>query len=196
MIDYIRGSIAQITPTDITVDVCGIGFHALISLQTYAVLEHCEGEVKLFLHHILREDEELFYGFAGREERELFRQIIGVSGVGAATARMMLSSLSNDELKCAILSNDINKIKSIKGIGLKTAQRIIIDLKDKVGKGEENGNIPFIPTSDTKISEEATEALIMLGFTKASVIKAVEKVTKQNPGASVETLIKLSLKIL
>lgn len=197
MIDYVRGKIAEMTPTDITVDVNGIGFHALISIQTYSAFENNEGEVKLFLHHILREDEELFYGFASKNERELFRQIISVSGVGAATARMMLSSLSCDELTTAIISEDLNRIKSIKGIGLKTAQRIIIDLKDKVGKNSESaGTLPFAAQIDCQITQEAVTALVMLGFNKQAVTKAVSGITAANPGASIENIIKLALQKL
>ena len=121
MIDYIKGTIEELTATETTVENNGIGYKILISLQTYEVLNGTK-ETKIYIHHYLREDEELYYGFATKDERELFRLLIGVSGIGASTARMMLSSLTSDEIRNAILAEDINKIKSIKGIGLKSAQ--------------------------------------------------------------------------
>ena len=131
MFDYVKGSIAELSPTDIVVDCNNIGFHAQISLQTYSDFEHSK-ECKLYLHHVLREDEELFYGFSSKDEREMFRLLINVSGVGVGTARMMLSSLSCEEVREAILSENVNRIKSVKGIGLKTAQRLVLELKDKI----------------------------------------------------------------
>ena len=134
MIDYIKGKIVEITPTDMVLECYGIGYKILISLQTYEGL-HKQEESTVYIHHYLREDEELYYGFATKDERELFRLLIGVSGIGASTARMMLSSLYSEEIRNAILAEDINKIKSIKGIGLKSAQRLILELKDKIAKG-------------------------------------------------------------
>ena len=116
MIDYIKGNLAEINPTEAIIECYGIGYRTLISLQTYEILNG-KTEVKVFIHHYIREDEELYYGFASKDERELFRLLISVSGIGASTARMMLSSLTSDEIRNAILSEDINKIKSIKGIG-------------------------------------------------------------------------------
>lgn len=196
MIDYIKGTIAELTPTDVVIDNHGIGWHALISLQTYEVLEH-SGEATVYIHHILREDEELFYGFATKDEREFFRLLIGISGVGANTARMMLSSLSAEEIRNAILSEDVNKIKSIKGIGLKSAQRIILELKDKIVKGEgvADTKLPLGSASNT-IADEAATALVMLGFSKANVNKAISAILKDKPEASVEMLIKLALQRL
>ena len=130
MIDYIKGTITEILPTEMTLECHGIGYKILISLQSFEVLK-TRGEAMVYIHHYLREDDEQYFGFASKDERELFRLLIGVSGVGAATARMMLSSMSSDELRNAILSEDINRIKSIKGIGLKSAQRLILELKDK-----------------------------------------------------------------
>ena len=129
MIDYIKGTIEELTATETTVENNGIGYKILISLQTYEVLNGTK-ETKIYIHHYLREDEELYYGFATKDERELFRLLIGVSGVGAATARMMLSSLTVEEIQNAILSEDVNRIKSVKGIGLKSAQRMILELKE------------------------------------------------------------------
>jgi Holliday junction DNA helicase RuvA len=139
--------------------------------------------------------EEIYYGFASKDERSLFRLLIGVSGIGAATARMMLSSLSSEEIRNAILAEDINKIKSIKGIGLKSAQRLILELKDKVSKGKGSDIPSLINISDTTV-EEATTALVMLGFTKANVSKAIGIVLKEKPDASLEEMIKLALKKL
>ena len=124
MIDYIKGQITEITPTEVILETYSIGYRILISLQTYEGLNG-KNEAKVYIHHYLREDEELYYGFASKDERELFRLLIGVSGIGASTARMMLSSLTSDEIRNAIIAEDINKIKSIKGIGLKSAQRLV-----------------------------------------------------------------------
>lgn len=195
MIDYIKGKLIEITPTDLVLECYGIGYKILISLQTYETLHSLE-ESKVYIHHYLREDEELYYGFASKDERELFRLLIGVSGIGTSTARMMLSSLSSEEIRNAILAEDINKIKSIKGIGLKSAQRLILELKDKVVKGEGSDNSALFPTGQSGISDEATTALVMLGFTKANVNKAVNAVLKEKPTATLEEIIKSALKRL
>lgn len=195
MIDYIKGKIAEITPTDTILECYGIGYRILISLQTYEVLNG-KDEVKIYIHHYLREDEELYYGFATKDEREMFRLLIGVSGVGAATARMMLSSLTTDEIRNAIIAENLNKIKSIKGIGTKSAQRLILELKDKVVKGEGSDSSVLFSTSSNSAVDEATTALVMLGFTKPNVNKAISAVLKEKPAASLEEIIKLSLKRL
>ena len=195
MIDYIKGEIIELTPTDVVVECYGIGYKILISVQTYSLLEG-KGNTTVYIHHYLREDEELYYGFATKEERKMFRLLIGVSGVGAATARMMLSSLTVEEIEQAILSEDVNRIKSVKGIGLKSAQRMILELKDKVVKGEQTDMSALFTKENNKASEEATTALIMLGFTKANVTKAVNAVLKDDPTASVETIIRKSLQRL
>ena len=192
MIDYIKGQVETLSPTEVTLETYGIGYRILISLQTYQGLNG-KGEAKVYIHHYLREDEELYYGFASKEERELFRLLISVSGIGASTARMMLSSLTSDEIRNAILAEDINKIKSIKGIGLKSAQRLILELKDKIVKGGETDMSALFAKTDNKAAEEATTALIMLGFTKANVTKAVNAVLKEVPSASVEVIIKKAL---
>ena len=195
MIDYIKGIIVEITPTDMVLECHGIGYKILISLQTYEALNG-KSEAKVYIHHYLREDEELYYGFASKDERELFRLLIGVSGIGASTARMMLSSLTSEEIRNAILSEDINKIKSIKGIGLKSAQRLILELKDKVVKGAGSDTSTLFSTGTNMTAEEAVTALVMLGFTKANVNKAVSAVLKESPTATLEEIIKLSLKRL
>lgn len=192
MIDYIKGEIIELTPTDVVLECHGIGYNILISVQTYSALDG-KKDATVYIHHYLREDEELYYGFATKEERKMFRLLIGVSGVGASTARMMLSSLSVEEIQNAILSEDVSRIKSVKGIGLKSAQRIIIELKDKVVKGGETDISALFTQVDNKASEEATTALIMLGFTKVNVNKAVNAVLKEDPTATVENIIRKSL---
>lgn len=195
MIDYIKGTIEELNPTEAIVECNGIGYSLLISLQTYEGLNGNKN-VKVYIHHYLREDEELYYGFASKDERNLFRLLIGVSGIGAATARMMLSSLTADEIRNAIIAEDINKIKSIKGIGLKSAQRLILELKDKVVKGAGSETTQLFSSGSNPAVEEATTALVLLGFTKANVNKAISAVLKESPGASLEEIIKLALKRL
>lgn len=195
MIDYIKGTLTELSPTEAIIETYGIGYSSLISLQTYEALNGAK-EVKIYIHHYLREDEELYYGFAERSERELFRLLIGVSGIGAATARMMLSSLSSEEIVNAILTEDINKIKSIKGIGLKSAQRLILELKDKVVKEAESESSAIFSSASKSAIEEATTALVILGFSKANVNKAITAVLKEKPGATLEEIIKLALKKL
>ena len=195
MIEYIKGAIIELTPTDTVIECHGIGYKILISLQTYEGLNG-KSDATVYIHHYLREDEELYYGFSSKDERELFRLLIGVSGIGASTARMMLSSLSSDEIRNAIISEDINKIKSIKGIGMKSAQRLILELKDKVVKGAGSDSTTLFVTSSPGVADEAATALVMLGFTKANVNKAISAVLKESPGASLEEIIKLSLKRL
>ena len=195
MIDYIKGEIIELTPTDTVVECYGIGYNILISVQTYSALEG-KKNATIYIHHYLREDEELYYGFATKEERHMFRLLIGVSGVGAATARMMLSSLTVEEIQNAILSEDVNRIKSVKGIGLKSAQRMILELKDKIVKGDQADMSTLFSKADNKAAEEATTALIMLGFTKVNVTKAVNAVLKEDPAATVENIIRKSLQKL
>lgn len=164
-----------------------------ISLQTYSALEG-QAEAKIFLHHVVREDAELLYGFATRAEREVFRLLNSVSGVGVNTARVILSSLSTPEVERAILTDDVNALKRIKGIGLKTAQRIVVDLKDKVGKSGEPAQI--FGAANNTIRDEALSALVMLGFAKAPATKLVEQLLAEGVATTVEGLIKESLKRL
>lgn len=195
MIDYIKGKIIELTPTYTVVECCGIGYMIQISLQTFSAMEN-KSDITIYIHHYLREDDEQFYGFASKDERELFRLLIGVSGIGVATAQMMLSSMSSDEIRNAIISEDINRIKSIKGIGLKTAQRLILELKDKIVKGGGADSPVIVQSANSAIVEEATTALVLLGFTKANVNKAVSAVLKETPDATIEQIIKLALKKL
>lgn len=195
MIDYIKGKIIELTPTYTVVECCGIGYMIQISLQTFSAMEN-KSDITIYIHHYLREDDEQLYGFASKDERELFRLLIGVSGIGVATAQMMLSSMSSDEIRNAIISEDINRIKSIKGIGLKTAQRLILELKDKIVKGGGADSPVIFQSANSAIVEEATTALVLLGFTKANVNKAVSAVLKETPDATIEQIIKLALKKL
>lgn len=195
MINYIKGIITELSPTEVILENSGIGYNILISLQTFEALKE-KKDATVYIHHHLREDDEQYYGFAGKDERELFRLLIGVSGIGVSTARMMLSSLSAEEIRNAILAEDLNKIKSIKGIGLKSAQRLILELKDKIAKGE-GVEISLIGTeSNTAEIEEATRALLMLGFTKPNINKAIQKIFKEGKPEKVEDIIKIALKLL
>lgn len=195
MIDYIKGEIAELTPTEAVIECGGVGYSCLISLQTFEKLQG-RGPAKIFIHHYLREDEELYYGFATRDEREMFRMLISVSGVGCGSARMMLSSLTTEEVRSAIIGEDISKIKSVKGIGLKTAQRLVVDLKDKIVKGSETSTTALFQTESNAVVDEATTALVMLGYTKAAIGKVLPSILKANPAAKVEQIIKAALQKL
>ena len=170
MIDYIKGVITGINPASVTIETGGIGYFINISVNTYCKLEG-KTEFKLLVHEVIREDAHQLFGFADNVERDIFRQLISVSGIGAGTARMMLSSLSPSEIEKAILDSNVNLLKSVKGIGLKTAQRIIVDLKDKVGKQASAGEI-FTVADNTK-RDEALSALVMLGFARSAVLKSL-----------------------
>jgi len=193
MIDYIKGVITQITPTFITLETGGIGYFINISITTFSKLEG-KNEFKVLVHEVIREDSHQLFGFADSNERDIFRLLISVSGVGANTARMMLSSLNPGEIEKAIIGSDVNVLKSVKGIGLKTAQRIIIDLKDKLGKQAGSGEI-FAIADNTK-REEALSALVMLGFAKSAVSKILDKIVREEKNLTVEDMIKRALKNL
>lgn len=197
MIDYISGKIAELSPTRVIIDNSGIGYSIEISLQTYAALEQ-KKEAIIFIQSQInqRDGTQVDYGFASKSERELFQQITSVSGMGAASARMILSSLSPDELKEAILSENIATLKSIKGIGLKSAQRMVLELKDKIVKGSSTESDVLFTTGNNAAVEEASSALIMLGFSKPNINKAVQSIIKANPRASVEQIIKSALQML
>lgn len=195
MIDYVKGKIVELSPMSVVIDNNGIGYSMLISLQTYQALEGKADDI-VYIHHHIRQDDEEYYGFATKDERELFELLIGVSGVGVGSARMMLSSLSAEEIRQAILSDDVAKIKSVKGIGLKSAQKVIIELKDKIVKGEGADSTEIFAAGNNEIVEEACRALIMLGFSKQNVNKAVQSILKANPKAKVEDVIKSALKML
>lgn len=195
MIDYINGQIVELTPTELVLDNHGIGYSILISLQTYEAFQG-KTEAVAYIHHYIREDEELYFGFATKDERELFRLLISVSGIGVSSARMMLSTLTSEEIRQAILAEDVNKIKSVKGIGLKSAQRMVLELKDKVVKGEGSAETALFKTDTNAVVEEATTALVMLGFSKANIAKVMPAILKENPSAKVEDIIKAALKRL
>ncbi|MBR4808936.1 MAG: Holliday junction branch migration protein RuvA [Bacteroidales bacterium] len=197
MLDYISGRIAELTPTRMVIDNQGLGYSLEISLQTYEALEG-KKEAVIYVQTQLnqRDGTSVDYGFAGKEERELFRLITGVSGMGAASARMILSSMTSAELQEAILSENVNALKSVKGIGLKSAQRIILELKDKIVKGGgANADVLFAAESNAA-ADEAASALQMLGFTKPNIQKAIQAILKANPRASVEQIIKSALQML
>ena len=185
----------ELTPTELVLDNQGIGYSILISLQTYEALQG-KTSATAYIHHYIREDEELYFGFATKDERELFRLLISVSGIGVASARMMLSTLTSEEIRQAILAEDVNKIKSVKGIGLKSAQRMVLELKDKVVKGEGSADTALFKVDSNALVEEATTALVMLGFTKANIAKVMPAILKENPSAKVEDIIKAALKRL
>lgn len=193
MIDYIKGAVTQLNPASVTIEAGGIGYFISISLSTYSKLEG-KTDLKILIHEVIREDAHQLFGFADIVEREIFRNLISVSGVGASTARMMLSSLSPDEIEKAIISSDVNLLKSVKGIGLKTAQRIIVDLKDKIGKQSGSGEI--FAFADNTRRDEALSALVMLGFAKGAVSKVLEKIVREEKNLTVEEIIKRALKNL
>ena len=195
MIEYIKGQIVELSPAELILENQGIGYSILISLQTYEALEG-KNTATVYIHHYLREEEELYFGFATKDERELFRLLISVSGIGVTSARMMLSTLTAEEIRSAILSEDVNRIKSVKGIGLKSAQRVILELKDKIVKGEGIDSGVIFKEPSSAIVEEATTALVMLGFSKANIGKVLPAILKENPAAKVEELIKAALKRL
>lgn len=192
MYEYIHGKITGLTPANAVIEAGSIGYFINISLNTYSLVNG-KDQAKLFLHQVVREDAHLLYGFAEEAERELFRLLISVNGIGSSTALMMLSSLNPAEIREAILSENVNLLKSIKGIGAKTAQRVIIDLKDKIGKGPATDQI-LISSTDNTIRNEALSALVMLGFAKKSIEKELDKILKANPNVTVEEMIKMALK--
>lgn len=193
MIEYIKGRIASLTPTDAVVETYGIGYFVNISLQSFAALQNAE-ETKIWIHEVIREDAHSLYGFTTEGEREMFRSLIAVSGVGANTARMILSALSADQLASVITSGDVRTLKSIKGIGGKTAERIIVDLRDKIKQPDDSLSIQTALRSD--IYEEALAALLMLGFPKPQSQKVIGKIFDSEPSISVESAIKKALTML
>ena len=193
MFEFIRGTIVEIYPAYIIIEAGGIGYFINISLNTYSKLNG-KKETKVLLHQIVREDAHILYGFSNKGERDLFRNLISVNGVGANTAIMMLSSLNPDELISAVTTENVAVLKGVKGIGAKTAQRIIIDLKDKLIKIPETGQILLSP--DNTIRNEALSALVMLGFVKRDAEKIVTKILQEQSESTVESVIKQALKRL
>lgn len=197
MIDYISGRLTELSPTNAVIENQGIGYIMEISLQTYEELNG-KSEATLYIQRQVnqRDGIEIDYGFASKEERNLFRSITSVSGMGASSARMILSALNPEELRNTILSENVARLKSIKGIGLKSAQRLILELKDKIVKGD-GGNFEAILHSQSNAdAEEAAIALQNLGFTKPNISKAIQTILKNTPDAKVEDIIKAALKML
>jgi len=196
MYEYIVGRLDEITPTEAVIEAAGVGYKTLISLSTFSNLQNQrDATVKVYTYHIVREDDEALYGFFDKNERAVFAHLVSVSGVGPGSARMILSSMNADEVRQAVLGNDVNRFKAVKGIGLKTAQRLILELKDKIGKGgeefsfENNG-------AGSALREEAISALTLLGFSKPAVEKVVGAILKETPGITIEEIIKKALKML
>jgi len=193
MFDYFEGQITELTPTYLVLELNGIGYLLHISINTYSALK-AESKERIFVHQIIKEDAHLLYGFLSKKEREVFRLLISVSGIGSNTARMILSTLTPDETAQAIAKENVRALQNIKGIGAKTAQRMIIELKDKMLKiqgFEQNSN-----STNNTIIEEALSALVMLGFQKIQVEKAISQILKEEKELSVEELIKKALKVL
>lgn len=193
MYEYLIGRLADVTPTYAIVDCNGVGYHVDITLNTYTEIKDLN-EVKLLVHYVVREDAHLLYGFAQESEREMFRLLISISGVGVNTARVMLSSLTVDELKEAVVSQNVKKVQSVKGIGAKGAQRIILELQDKIGKVSENALSAMFASNQNL--EDALAALTIMGYPKANADKVLQAINKKTPGLSVEDLIKQGLQAL
>ena len=201
MIEYIRGGLAELSPATAVIDCNGLGYAVNISLNTYAAIQG-KKECKLYIYEAIREDAYILYGFADKQERELFLLLISVSGIGGNTARMILSALSPAELVNVISTENANLLKTVKGIGLKTAQRVIVDLKDKIKIGATSAGSTIgslggmLSAANAQVQEEAIAALTMLGFAQAPSQKVVLAILKEEPDAPVEQVIKLALKRL
>jgi len=198
MYEYISGSLIEISPAQAIVEAGGIGYRLLISLSTFSSLQNLKEQmVKVFTYHLVREDDESLFGFATKTEREVFILLVSVNGVGPGSARMILSAMNPEEVQMAIVSQDVNRFKSVKGIGLKTAQRIILELKDKIAKveGERMTDISGVSTA-TQVREEAQSALLLLGFAKPAVEKVLTSLLREDSSLSLEQLIKKALKNL
>ena len=198
MIEYIKGEIADLTPTYCVLETNGVGYMLNVSLVTYQELQG-QSAARLYVYENIREDAHVLYGFLTKDERELFLLLISVSGVGAATARMILSSFTVAELQEIIATGNVNAIKSVKGIGLKSAQRIIVDLKDKVELGVRSeelgvGNVSSLANNENM--EEAVAALVALGFQKAASVKVVEKLMKEDASMAVGKIVKKALSMM
>lgn len=193
MLEYIKGNIAELNPASVIIDNNGIGYEIGISLSTYSQLEG-RADAKLLLHEVIREDAHLLFGFATTRERELFRLLIGVSGVGANTARVILSSIAPAELETVIATADERQFKAVKGVGAKTAQRIIVDLRDKIKPV--NSSLIIERTATTDAFNEGLAALTMLGFQRQASEKVLKKLFADDPSLRVESAIKQALKML
>lgn len=193
MFEYITGEIAEITPTFLVLETQGVAYYIQISLNTYSKLSKVKN-TKVFIHQVIRDDAHLLYGFSDKHEREMFRFLISVSGIGASSARMILSALTPGDLRESIVQGNVAALKAIKGIGAKTAQRLIVDLRDKVGKVTGEGE--FLNISGNTIREESLSALATLGFSKSAVSKVIDDLISKNPEIGVESLLREALKRL
>ena len=197
MIEYLRGELTELTPATAVIECCGVGYETSITLNTYSALQG-KKEVKVYIYEVIREDTHQLFGFSNKEERELFLLLISVSGIGGNTARTILSAFTVGELCEAIATGNEVAIKGVKGIGLKTAQRIIIDLKDKtkgIGGGM-TGSTITVATVNNDVVDGAVSALVMLGFPSSAAGKVVQSIVKSEPAATIEQVIKLALKQL
>lgn len=193
MIEYIKGELADLTPTYAVIDCGGVGYLLNISVPTYSALDGAK-IAKLLVHEAIREDAHVLFGFINEQERSLFRLLIGVSGVGANTARMILSSIAAPQLEQIILSGDHSTLKKVKGIGSKTAERIIVDLKDKI---KPIGDTLILqPSATNEVYEEALAALVMLGFNRIQSQKVLKKLFDNEPSIAVEVAIKKALSMM
>lgn len=193
MYEYIYGKIVELNPSYVVIDNSNIGYFVNITLHSYSGLNGKEMAM-LFIHQVIREDAHSLFGFSTRLERELFRHLISVSGIGPNTARTILSTHNPAEVQHAILHENVSLLKSIKGIGIKTAQKIVIDLRDKISKIE--GTVEMVLNKTDIIKEEALSALVMLGFPKNQADKVIDKIISENPDIKVEELVKIALKNL
>lgn len=197
MYEYVIGKVSELTPTFVIIENNGIGYNVNISLPTFEYIQNSNGEIKLLLHEVIREDAWTFYGFIDAKERDMFRMLIGVSGVGPNTAILILSSIPLTELERVITSGDHTRLKNVKGIGIKTAQRIIVDLKDKIKLSEETLSIqPNVLTGGNEVYEEALAALIALGFARPQSQKALKRIFDADPLVKVEIAIKRALSMM
>lgn len=192
MYDYISGTVAELTPTYVVVDCNGIGYMINISLYSYSAIQTGGKQCKVYIYEAIREDAHLLYGFTSKREREIFELLISVSGVGSGSARMILSSFPPDEICSIIAQGNANMMKSVKGIGAKTAQRIIVDLKDKIKSGSDT-LLDIASSSSNAVYEEALAAMVALGFPQALAQKALNKLFKEESGLTVEQAIKKAL---
>ena len=194
MYEYISGSLTELSPTYAVVEAAGVGYYINISLQTFSAIEGAES-VRLYVHLIVREDAQILYGFATRQERELFRLLISVSGVGGNTARMILSTYSTSELRNIISTANAVLLKNVKGLGLKTAQKIIVELSGKmVDLGLEAKAVTSGGEADNEVFNETVAALVMLGFQKGASEKVVKALLKEDPNIQVEDAVRLALR--
>ena len=193
MYEYISGPVAEVAPAYAVIDAGGVGYYLHISLETFSAIEHTE-TARLYVHYVVREDAQLLYGFATKTERELFRHLISVSGVGGNTARMILSTYSPRELQGIITSGNAVLLKNVKGLGLKTAQKIIVELNGKVTPAAQRPGAG--PVAGSAVYEETMAALVMLGFQRSAADKAVCAVLREDPAATVEQAVRAALKRL